>query len=227
MSATKHYHHDTIEANMRHKTRPILFSADMVRAILDGRKTQTRRKIIHTPLHTTAIWHDGGAWIVQNQAGKSWKGKLTCPYGHPGDHLYVRETWRWFDAMAESDQDGVYSGYQYRADVPSEHDDSIVWRPSIHMPRLASRILLEITDIRPQRLHDITEADAIAEGINSTTQNGGPNKYYDNYHTGRWMEPEFLNNPILSFRTLWEKINGPGWDANPWVWAITFQKIEK
>lgn len=200
------------------KERPIIFSADMVRAILEGRKTQTRRLLKPQPRQIEVGWKYGknyknlalGTATPANDIFYPYE----CPYGLPGDLLWVRETWQKF-----ADE---YAYFATDIDVFSETK----WHPSIHMPRAAARILLEITDIRIERLNDITEADAIAEGINSTTPNSGPNKYYDNYHTGRWMDKEFLNNPILSFRTLWEKINGPGsWEANPWVWVITFDKI--
>ena len=136
-----------------------------------------------------------------------------CPYGYPGDRLYVRETWGKFGEATF-----------FKADNPNA--EGVAWKPSIHMPRAASRLTLQITNIRAQRLHDITEADAIAEGLNFIVPNSGPNTYYDNYLTGRWIDPEMLNNPIASYRTLWEKINGPhSWDANPWVWAITFKVL--
>lgn len=226
MSATKYHHHHTIEAARRGqpKERPILFSADMVRAILDGRKTQTRRIIKPQPVLFPTGWQYGKGYknscSVSASPATDVLYPFECPYGKPGDRLWVRETWNQIF-------NGITDEYIYGA-TDSDVFSETKWRPSIHMSRAASRITLQITDIRVQRLHDITEADAIAEGLHTTTPNGGPNKYYDNYHTGRWMEPEFLNNPILSYRTLWEKINGPGtWDANPWVWAITFQKIEQ
>lgn len=218
MSAIKEHYHGQIEAAQRGKARPILFSAPMIRAILDGRKSQTRRIIKPQPRQIDGGWQYGKKY--QNHAFGAAATPATdifypyqCPYGQPGDHLWVRETWQKFGKE-----------YAYAAtdgDVFSETK----WRPSIHMPRDASRITLQITDIRAERLHDITESDAIDEGINFTTQNGGPNKYYDNYHTGRWMDSEMLNNPIASYRTLWETINGPGsWEQNPWVWVIEFSK---
>lgn len=219
MSAIKEHHHQ-IEAANRPKERPILFTPDMARAILDGRKTQTRRIIKHLPAGVATIWHDGAEWNVENAAGNTWLGRLTCPYGNPGDHLWVRETWA-------KQLDGKII---YRADHENwqlaDYTTTGAWRPSIHMPRAASRITLQITDIRAHRLHDITEADAIAEGLHFTVPNSGPNIYYDNYHTSGWLDPEMLNNPIASYLTLWGKINGPhSWRQNPWVWAITFKPI--
>lgn len=209
MSATKQHHHDAIEAAMRQpvKERPILFSAPMVRAILYGRKTQTRR-IMKDPFND-------------------------CPYGKPGDRLWVRETWAnvkteptWTGAaMCEEGQ------IVYRADFGPEPVDWN-WRPSIHMPRAASRINLEITGIRVERLNDISESDAVAEGIESfrPVPGDGPGSIYDGYiykdYTGKNAVPYFITDPRESFRTLWESINGPGsWGKNPWVWVIDFQDL--
>lgn len=215
MSAIKEHYHAQIEAAQRAKERPIIFTAEMVCAILEGRKTQTRRQIKGLPIDAEKIWHDGGCWIVENQHGQCWKKALKCPYGQPGYHLWVRETWRQLFG----------NEYAYSA-TDSDVYTETKWRPSIHMPRAAARIHLQITHIRAERLHDITDEDAIAEGIGRTRPNNGPNYYYDNYHTGRWMKPNMLNNPIASYCTLWEKIYGPGsWEQNPWVWAINFKKI--
>lgn len=209
MSATKQHHHDAIEAAMRKpvKERPMLFSAPMVRAILDGRKTQTRR-IMKDPFNG-------------------------FPHGKPGDRLWVRETWANVDtaptwngaAMCEESQ------IVYRADFGPEPVDWN-WRPSIHMPRAASRINLEITGIRVERLNDISESDAVAEGIESfrPVPGDGPGSPYDGYiykdYTGKNAVPYFITDPRESFRTLWESINGPGsWGKNPWVWVIDFQDL--
>lgn len=200
------------------KERPILFSAPMVRAILDDRKTQTRR-----PLKPQPVPQPGGGWRYGHKLNAQCFGSATpatdvlllhdCPYGRPGDRLWVRETWQKFGdeyAYAVTDMD-VYTETK--------------WRPSIHMPRAASRLTLEITGLRIERLHDITPADAIAEGISSTTMNAGPNTYYDNYLTGQWLDREMLNNPVSSFRTLWQSIHGlDAWETNPWVWVIEFAK---
>lgn len=226
MSATKYHHHHTIEAAMRGqpKERPILFSTEMVQRIIDGRKTQTRRIIKPQPVLFPTGWQYGKGYKNSCSASASPATDILfiygCPYGRRADRLWVRETWNQIF-------NGITDEYIYAAtdnDVFSETK----WRPSIHMPRAACRLLLEITDVRVEQLQDINRADAIAEGLHFTISNGGPNIYYDNYHTGRWLDPEMLNNPIGSFRTLWEKINGPGsWDANPWVWVISFKKIEK
>jgi len=252
------------------KERPILFSAPMVRAIMDGRKTQTRR-------------------VVKPQPHEDWKlkscGILTCeahslhaeqvaifdrpdglnqpykfPYGQPGDQLWVREAWRigawdenrpafaldycdgaskeWievpdamgddgelFDRIWQQSSDdaakalGIQDRYQWE---PGQ--SPCRWRPSIHMPRWASRIQLEITVIRVERLQDISEADALAEGIQAYSDgtyrdyNVPDDKVFDHYT---------FASPVDSYRTLWDTINGPGsWEANPWVWVIEFRRIK-
>lgn len=174
------------------KERPILFSAPMVRAILEGRKTQTRR-IIKSRKNNSIFM---GGWtdsFILDEGNREWT-LSECPYGQPGDHLWVRESWQKFGKE-----------YAYAATDGDIYPET-KWRPSIHMPRAASRLTLEITDIRAERLHDITEADAIAEGCESG---------------GNWDSA-----PTVQYSNLWETINGPGsWEANPWVWVITFKKI--
>jgi len=196
MSATKAHHHDTIEAATRQavKERPILFSTDMVRAILAGRKTQTRRIIKPRNNHSIFVgWDDE---FVLNDENKEWT-LSECPYGYPGDRLWVRETWA----------KQLSGKYIYRADHQNwelaDYTATGAWRPSIHMPRAACRILLQITHIRVERLHDISADDARAEGCTDP----GP-------------------IAIGEYQTLWEKINGPeSWALNPWVWAITFKPV--
>lgn len=190
------------------KEKPILFSAPMVRAILDGRKTQTRRvvkKAIPDESFINAPYN-GFAFVGQFNGG-TYTVPFLCPYGQPGDRLWVRETWQTykeFDRVRPNDISNQ-SEIQY----PATYDG---WdsrkRPSIHMPRWASRITLEITNVRVERLQDITDADALAEGVDQTnTSIGG-------YATER-------------FKRLWQSINGQGsWAANPWVWVIEFKRIK-
>jgi hypothetical protein len=167
------------------KERPILFSAPMVRAILEGRKTQTRR--IVKPEHVAA-YHDDVPILFKR-----------FPYGKPGDRLWVRETWGMFEETHKCIP-------HYRA----THATDVVprWRPSIHMPRWASRITLEVESVRVERLKECSDADALAEGCSSADMQSG-DRLQDVY------------------RRLWESINGPGsWEANPWVWVVEFKRIQ-
>lgn len=225
------------------KERPILFSGPMVRAILDGRKTQTRRTIKNSKRHWSGTENDGFGGFKLNE----------CPYGQPGDRLWVRETW-----CLKHDGDGfVYnkdgnrdsSCVWYRADgteVVSVDGDGFSqwnqdgtakspWSPSIHMPRWASRITLEITDIRVERLNDISRDDAKAEGIervgfseHAIDTPGGEEmvdlRCWRNYTNPR--TPFGSMSQIHSFASLWESINGEGsWDENPYVWVVEFKKV--
>lgn len=191
--------------------RPILFSAPMVRAILEGRKTQTRRIINPQPTRSLISEH-ADKWIldwVKVDDGSTWK----CPYGKKGDRLWVRETWQ-----NVPDCDGGY--YIYGADYNAEDFQKVKWKPSIHMPKKVCRLWLEITNVRVERLQDISEKDAIAEGIELKKQNNST--FYKVYDKGdMWQD-----DPIWSFRSLWESINGTGsWDANPWAWVVEFTKV--
>ena len=220
------------------KERPIIFSAPMVRAILAGTKTQTRRVVKGAPhdwapvqpqaYSPTVIDRRGdeqpgpAAYGAGNADGECW---IRCPYGQPGTTLWVREAW------ARDDEDGCL---MYRADVGREmYADAweqgriegvprYRWRPSIHMPRWASRITLEITSVRVERLQDISEADAAAEGVTPKWEPG---------FSGRLMEAlgGFSFRPAASaYAELWESLHGPGaWDANPWVWVVEFQRINQ
>lgn len=183
------------------KERPILFSGAMVRALLAGTKTQTRRickdqpaEIIKTNFSTSG-YADGANRI------------MVCPYGQPGERLWVRENFSKLE----------HGTTVYQADagwIPG----AIKWKPSIHMPRVASRILLEIVSVRVERLQDISEADAVAEGIHASPALGEP--AYLDYINGGLVEP------IKSYRSLWQKINGPdSWAANPWVWVVEFKLV--
>jgi hypothetical protein len=203
---------------MSTKERPILFSGPMVRAILAGAKTQTRRVAKVTPFATEIRPAQGaeaprGTWVAFYReagvaCGREEGGTITrCPYGVPGDRLWVRETW--CGGQHET-------GFQYRADWP-DHDFGPGWRPSIHMPRAASRILLEVTDVRVERLQEISEADAQSEGA----ENG----FYDGPHWEPTDDPDCAGC-VDGFRILWESINGAGsWHANPWVWVVSFKRV--
>lgn len=182
------------------KERPILFSGPMVRALLAGTKTQTRRIVKR---------YEVRAGMPQPE----WDSLLRlCPYGQPGDRLWVREAWAevrprgipWPATMT------VYREADNRTDYGGP------WKPSIHMPRRASRLTLEITGVRVERLQDISEADALAEGIVQLKDGGFGLPAGEHYHCA---------DPRQSYLSLWEAINGPGSvGANPWVWVVEFKK---
>lgn len=230
------------------KERPILFSAPMVRALLDGSKTQTRRAIKCQPEPPRAIYNSIGADTkitpnllrCENGMGVAWRFEMSkiasdkdlslsanfidhepvrivCPYGNPGDQLWVRETWQ---AVRGNDRARRICtearpdvGWIEYAATPRPDEPAYKWRPSIHMPRWASRILLEVTDVRVERLQDISEADAVAEGSFGWA--------------GEQDTPaRDLLEARLVYRQLWEEINGTGaWDANPWVWVVSFKRV--
>lgn len=188
------------------RERPILFSGEMVRAILEGRKSQTRRVIVPQPMRGHWIDRVKGyseAWAEYFSNAKV-HGTLSCPYGEVGDRLWVREAWR---KHPEFDYRGP-GGCLYFADRGHKFDGP--WKPSIHMPRWASRITLEVTSIRVERLRDISEEDAEAEGIQFIRDVPDVD--------------ETLSAKEL-FEVLWDSINGKrgyGWKVNPWVWVVGF-----
>lgn len=196
------------------RERPILLNAEMVRAVLDGRKTQTRR--ILTPRQLKMI--DAAASIGecyplesghQHENSQSYY-REWCPFGAVGDRLWVRETWA--EAGGSAPELQLYRA-SYPAHVPCHYEnvppaEQIRWRPSIHMPRWASRITLEITGVRVERLKCISEEDARAEGAPTECCVIGDKHF-------------------LGFRTLWRSIYGEeSWQANPWVWVIEFKRVE-
>lgn len=245
------------------RQRPILFSAPMVRAILDGRKTQTRR-IVQSPARTMQRegmevikhrapgdpWYGDHVWSMRGRTGV-WgdytddEFRSLCPYGEPGDRLWVRETWRTASSGRSYTTGHVSVHVEYREQtsgtrgpergrqtqtewaLSDEEYDALMraaygssrpyaWRPSIHMPRWASRITLEVTGVRVERLHDITEEDARAEGV--TRLDGG----------------SFVSMgvPILGARealcALWRSTYGAAsWNVNPWVWVVEFRRVAR
>jgi len=230
------------------KERPILFSAPMVRAILEGRKTVTRREIkprmrsadCQFELHQ----QPDGSWRPMHTFDESCmddqgtEHPIVCPYGKPGDRLWVRETWYCdhFEVMRgpylkpddldidEARDDGTLV---YAADGLTPYEaDQPVWKPSIHMPRWVSRILLEITDVRVERLQDISEKQALAEGIVGVAfrpDDGWP------ICTGYMVGPDdgktgLQTTAANAFAGLWDSVGGD-WAANPWVWVIEFKKV--
>lgn len=202
--------------------KPILFSTPMVRAILDGSKTQTRRVLRPQP--------DDDGWVRYGQtpssAGSAYIGNATsggictrvvCPYGRPGDRLWVRETWR-VVPCEPCDRDNRFltctcaDPPQYGADTNVDLGSFAPWRPSIQMPRWASRITLEVTGVRVERLQEISEDDVEAEGVGLTEWNGRP----------EWPR-------TAGFAELWDSLAEPGeyWVYNPWVWVVEFRRIEE
>lgn len=212
----------------------------MVRAILDGRKTQTRRVVKPAPLPDTdeIRYLDEGwayeailesetanyrAFVANPRRAKSFR----CPYGAPGDRLWVREAHALVPMTAYRSSEGVEQVInptdEWEACVYREGWERCKpgrWRPSIYMPRWASRITLEITDVRVERLQEIRALDAISEGIESVTS-GGVTTFRD------YLAGTTDRAARQSFETLWQSINGPeSWDANPWVWVVEFKRIE-
>jgi hypothetical protein len=207
----------------------------MVRAILDGRKTQTRRVVrTHPPFPTRGwlgsfwdalqgLWLWEERWESMNNSGRGseFVGHAKCPYGMPGDRLYVREAWAQVGTL-----DPPYTVYRatYPNDLPlrleNVPDDirsaGYRWRPSIHMPRELSRLTLEITDVRLERLQQITGEDVLAEGVDNGKSNPAMGE--------RWHAMQ-----RMAFASLWDSINagrGFSWNVNPWVWAITFCQVK-
>lgn len=200
------------------RERPILFSSPMVRSLLEDRKTQTRRVINPQPPSIEQVTKKSGAgysWMPPDRitpyfrvAGPVWavrelmgeRPELRCPYGVPGDRLWVRETWQESDSGPEL----------YAADYESKEQAGVErWRPSIYMPRLACRIVLELTGVRVERLQAITEDDSRAEGVECGSQSEG-------MFTARH-----------AYAKLWDDINGKRapWESSPWVWVLSFRRL--
>lgn len=205
--------------------KPIIFSAPMVRAILDGRKTQTRRIIKPRYLGWRFDLMDRNRDSVIPLSPMKDKGVRTltshaCPYGVKGDRLWVRETFHTVDGHRAF----YRADYVYNPQGDKEH--GVVWTPSIHMPRIASRILLEITGVRVERLHEISEADAQAEGVERVVAGVGWRRYCD--HDSEEVGVPPCGDARRSFRSLWKFIHGDeSWNANPWVWVVEFKQVEQ
>jgi hypothetical protein len=236
------------------KERPILMNGEMVRAILAERKTQTRRLVKNLANMDDYTFHENkdGTWELGAETGDGFGYKLRdirCPYGQPGDRLWVRETWQvdaprdgsWDDVVFYGCKDASLNFIPEKYRKPEyclfksnwDWDDCVIkWRPSIHMPRWASRIMLEIADVRVERVQEISEADAWEEGI------------------GGELGPLDINGRVL-FKSVWnalyarlypksshspkkiaktwpqeEKRDMYSWESNPWVWVIEFKVIE-
>lgn len=225
---------------MQNKFKPILFSTPMVKAILDGRKTMTRRKIKNKDqpfiqdsdceIELNETW----GWVVMrlietDPPRYEVLQQFKCHYGKVGDVLWVRETWntREGDLVYKASPD-LFKKTKWYKEIKNAFDISIFkipepsncikWKPSIFMPKSACRIFLEITDVRVERLNEISEEDAKMEGIyfnKGAVQNGYGIKDSTTYNTA-----------VSAFQSLWQSING-NWEENPFVWVVEFKKIDK
>lgn len=197
------------------KNRPILFSGAMVRAILELRKTQTRRVVKPQPQEIESSSSSGEQFRYFKIPAMKF-----CPYGQPGDRLWVRETWAVGDCFNHEKPSSIY----YRSDETKGWAYRGKWRPSIFMPRWASRIILEIVSVRVERLQEISEEDAVAEGIISTRLSLAKHTVF------HWEEFPTLNisdTPRYAYRLLWNMVNGKKhpWELNPWVWVVEFKHL--
>lgn len=211
----------------------MIFNDEMVRAILDGRKTQTRRIMKVQPdtpefglrrIIESSIANEIGMYFWSQEDARGIKARskqFFCPFGDVGDRIWVRETWA--EAGASAPDLTLYRA-NYPAHVPTHYEnvppaEDVRWTPSIHMPRWASRILLEITDVRVEQLKSISEEEARSEGVAQLREG-----FWKHYQPG-WTQHQLSARG--SFATLWESIYGFGeWDRNPWVWVIEFKRIE-
>lgn len=204
------------------KERPIIFTSESVRAILDGRKTQTRRIVKHIPMLGEPL-----AWCAAAKAQEpGWvhivgDHRRFCPYGQPGDRLWVREAF--FDHSFDGEKDVTM--IEYRASEWERDGDGGGWSPSIHMPRWASRIVLEITGVRVERLQEITEIDAQAEGV---LEMDGQLNDLALVRRAKAIG-ECVEDGRVWFAELWDSINGKraSWESNPWVWVIEFRRVNQ
>jgi hypothetical protein len=224
------------------KERPMLMQPEMVVATIDRRKTKTRRTkglelINENPEEWDFIKVD--RLCTDDQKFDKWgatfewmphgsRNFIACPYGKPGDILWVRERTRlqhhyafFAEYLVEYSDGSIYRGLE-KIDLadPDQLIPIANWRPSIHMPKADARIWLEITDIRVERLNNISKEDALAEGIGRKFSGLFQEERYEDYLTpgAEWRDP------VTSFYSLWEKING-NWDSNPWVWVISFKLL--
>ena len=200
------------------KERPILFNADMVNAILSGRKTQTRRIVKPTKDRNGSGCHLAPCEIAGEVNGGDY---ALCPYGQPGDRLWVRENFLYLMHGDVTAGDIKYCASIDSRSAAGSKNPGYWWRkrPSIHMPRWASRITLEIVSVRVERLKQISERDALQEGIGLVLA--------DNWPDPKAMSEAVAKSRRAGFKLLWESINGSdSWDTNPWVWVVEFKRVE-
>lgn len=251
------------------KERPILFSGAMVRAILEGHKSQTRRVVKPQPVVVCGkggrAFHQPNGDLYHRETPYGSNIITPCPHGQPGERLWVKETWGyrgtgdkwhsgvrqpWTDVFVKypadnseatirrpvDDESGIPRQRARLQDETEEAHDEYInafwrrWTPSIHMPRWASRITLEITDVRVEQVQEISEADAEAEGlISDEFPIGG--EYIRKYGLEGWEHRHFRISPVDAFERLWDSINAEraqgafAWAQNPWVWCITFKRV--
>lgn len=239
------------------KERGLMHTTDMVQAILANRKTETRRTRGLNAINSDPDFYKFGGLKTKNRLWDSTKEenpnllattaifldpidcetKIKCPYGNVGDRLYVREKWAKYNSES-FDQEDIYAffvlndGTIVNNTISNVYMDANLlspWKPSIHMPKEAARIWLEITDIKIERLHDITDESALAEGIESISEKVITPTHYKNYLDSNSM----MIFPKGSYRTLWDSINAKpnktdlSWKVNPWVWVIKYKVISK
>lgn len=212
-------------------TKPILFNTEMVRAILDGKKSCTRRLVKPQPQGYFEV-NENPVYIYDTDWNQ---GKITPPY-QPGDILYVRETWhKYIKRVGKGESCRFAEFYGYRASVANPEDADEPWRPSIHMPKEAARIWLKVTDVRVERLQEMKPVDVIKEGAYpdcwdclDTYEESGSQCCY-----GTEEQCSQCDGVMMEWEKLWNStikktdIDHYGWDANPWVWVIEFERCKK
>lgn len=217
--------------------KPILFNTEMVKAILDGRKTVTRRLIKEIPLQAPYFEDYDGKAMASDGFGDWHPAEHFCRI-QPGEILYVRETWKHYTTGTAGP--GLIDGYLYKADEPQDTSGMLVegrWRPSLHMPKDAARIFLRVTDVRAERLQDMTEDDVVAEGAEPLITGCEhmdfsvvpPEPCYNTYERCKdciinYGYPELFGNKVWNHTIKPADIGRYGWDANPWVWVISFER---
>lgn len=215
------------------KESPIPFKGDMIRAVLSGQKTQTRRPMKPIPVYPDAFdglrreIHDGQVHFWASGAELP-AHKFRCPYGQPGDRLWVKETfYKYYPSETWPEPKALYKADGITLCDKDSEGKKQRWTPSIHMPRILSRITLEITDIRVERVQNITSDGAIAEGAYEVRKVG------DDIAHATWTMDGLdwrYDTPREAFAATWDSLyaaRGFGWDVNPWVWVITFKRAEE
>ena len=204
------------------KEHPILFSGPMVRAILDDRKTQTRRVVKDSVKHGVSLLGGCGCGVLWD----------LCPYGAPGDRLWVRETWRRVDFETRGRDSSYIVEYRSGGYGPRVHGETneimslpCGWKPSIHMPRWASRITLQVTGVRVERLQDISAKDIIAEGaVDRPHEVDGLGKCPVSAFDGK-VYPDLRSVWAHGWNSINGKRHGCDWASNPWVWVVEFRRV--